>query len=77
MREYRIVTNGTWYEIEYKYRYWPFWFRLKPLPYLRSYGYTPTVVKVKYKFSSLEQASERIKELKKQDTHDKWKVIHT
>jgi hypothetical protein len=72
MREYRIVTNGTWYEIEYKYRYWPFWFRLEPSRYA-----LPHLRKIKYKFSSLELASERIKELRKQDTYDKWKVVHT
>ena len=29
-RDYRVVTNGEWYEIEYKYKLWPLWFRHKP-----------------------------------------------
>lgn len=29
-RKYRIVTNSEWYEIEYKYKLWPLWFRHKP-----------------------------------------------
>lgn len=29
-KEYRVVTNQKWFEIEYKYKWWYKWFRHEP-----------------------------------------------
>jgi hypothetical protein len=73
MREYRIVTNGTWYELEYTYWWLPFWFRYEPHQYER-HGYQP-IDESQFKFSSISEAREKIKELKRKQNQEKWIIV--
>jgi hypothetical protein len=76
-RDYRVVTNGKWYEIEYRYKLWPFWFRHKPSLYNRmdaAGGYQP-IDYDSYMFSSVTEAVRAIESLRKQDKGEVWETV--
>ena len=78
-RKYRIVTNGEWYEIEYKYKLWPLWFRHKPnlWNYMDSAdGYQPVDYDL-YMFNSVEDAVKAIEELEKEEDSEVWETVIT
>lgn len=66
--DYRVVTNGHWYEIEYKPKWWPFWFR-----HTRS---SVIIEKERWiRFDTLKDAVVAIEKLRKADEAEKWTSI--
>lgn len=71
--KYRIVTNGTWYEIEYRHRFLPlFWERWEP-PRLLT-GKQPVDTSL-YRFDTVEDAIKMVERLKQNEKNNKFKPI--
>jgi len=73
---YRVVTNNSWYEIEYRYKWWFLWFRYRPIEHYR-HGYQPN--QDEYRFLTLKHAVNKIEELREADASgvETWKPVIT